>query len=63
MVLEKSSTNLASIKKKVSSYALMDIMCPESQSYFHLSFIFIEMNFYLFSFLYDVYNEVHEHMI
>ena len=41
---------------------LMDIMWPESQSDFHLSFIFIEMNFYSLSFLCDVCNEVHEHM-
>ena len=39
-----------------------DIMWPASQSHFHLSFIFIKMNFYLLSFLCDVYNEVHEHM-
>ena len=38
----------------------MDIMWPGSQSHFHLSFIFIEMNFYSLSFLCDVFNEVHE---
>ena len=41
---------------------LMDIMWPSSQSHFHLSFIFIEMNFHSLSFLSDVCNEVHEHM-
>ena len=41
---------------------LMGIMWPASQSHFHLLFIFIEMNFYLLSFLCDVCNEVHEHM-
>ena len=30
---------------------VMGIMWPESQSHFHLSFIFIEMNFYSLSFL------------
>ena len=40
----------------------MDIMWPASQSDFHLLFILIEMNFYLLSFLCNVYNEVHEHM-
>ena len=37
---------------------MMDIMWPPSQSHFHLSFIFIEMKFYLFSFLCHVFNEV-----
>ena len=41
---------------------LMDIMWPASQSHFHLSFIFIEMNFHSLSFLCDVCNEVHEHI-
>ena len=41
---------------------VMDTMCPASQSYFHLLFIFIEMNFYSLSFLCDVCSEVHEHM-
>ena len=41
---------------------VMDIMWPPSQSHFHLLFIFIEMNFYLLSFLCDVGNEVHEQM-
>ena len=40
----------------------MDIMWLASQSHFLLSFIFIEMNFYLLSFVCDVCNEVHEHM-
>ena len=40
----------------------MDIMWPTSPSHFHLLFIFIEMNFYLLSFLCDVYNEFHKHM-
>ena len=35
----------------------MNIMWPASQSHFHLSFIFIEMNFYSFSLLYDVCND------
>ena len=47
---------------QIYTYLLMDIMWPASQSHFHLLFIFIEMNFYLLSFLCDVYNEVHEHM-
>ena len=33
-----------------------------NQSHFHLLFTFIEMNFYLLSFLCDVCNEVHEHI-
>ena len=41
---------------------MMDIMWPANQSHFHLSFIFIEMNFCSLSFLCDVCNEVHEHM-
>ena len=41
---------------------VMGIMWPESQSHFHLLFIFIEMKFYSLLFLCDVYNEVHEHM-
>ena len=41
---------------------MMDIIWPASQSHFHLSFIFIEMNFNSFLFLCDVFNEVHEHM-
>ena len=44
------------------SFHVMDIMCLVSQSYFHLSFIFIEMNFYALSFLCDICNEVYEHM-
>ena len=35
---------------------LMGIMWPASQSHFHLLFIFIEINFYSFSFLCDVCN-------
>ena len=38
----------------------MDIMWAASQSDFHLSFIFIEMNFYSLSFSCDVCNEVHD---
>ena len=41
---------------------LMDIMWPTSESHFHLSFIFIEMNFYSLSFLCNVCNEVYEHI-
>ena len=41
---------------------VMDIMWPTSQSHFHLLFIFIEMKFYLLSFLCDVCNQVHEHI-
>ena len=40
---------------------LINIMWPASQSHFHLSFIFIEMNFYSLSFFYDICKEVHEH--
>ena len=40
----------------------MGIMWHASQSHFHLSFIFIEINFYSLSLLCEVYNEVHEHM-
>ena len=40
---------------------LIDIMWLTSQSHFHLSFIFIEINFYSLSVLCDVCNEVHEH--
>ena len=43
-------------------FYLMEIMWPTSQSYFHLSFIFIQMNFYLLSFLCEVSNEVHRRM-
>ena len=43
-------------------YGLMYIMQLTRQSYFLLSFIFIEMKFYLSSFLCDVCIEVHEHM-
>ena len=41
-------------------YKVIDIMWLASQSHFHLSFIFIEMNFYSLLFLCDVCNEVHE---
>ena len=49
-------------RKDYGSLRLMGIMWPASQPHFYLSFIFIEMNFYLLSFLCDVCNEVHEHM-
>ena len=48
--------------EKMETWLLMGIMWPESQSHFHLLFIFIEMNFYSLSFLCDVCNEVHEYM-
>ena len=41
---------------------LMDSMLRASQSHFHLSFIFIKMNFQSLSLLCDVFNEVHEHI-
>ena len=41
---------------------MMEIMWLASQSDFHRSFIFIEMSFYSWSFLCDVYNKVYEHM-
>ena len=41
---------------------LFDIMWHASQSHFDLLFILIEMNFYSFSLLYDVCNEVNKHM-
>ena len=37
---------------------MRDIMYPTSQSYLHLTFIFIEINFYSLSFLSDFCNEV-----
>ena len=37
-------------------------MWPSSESHLHLSFIFIEMNLYSFSFLCDVYSDLHKHM-
>ena len=40
----------------------MDVMWPTSQSHFDLLSIFIEINFYSFLFLCDIYNEVHEHV-
>ena len=47
---------------KIWKAYLMEIMSCASQSHFHLLFIFIEINFYLLSFLCDVWIEVHEHM-
>ena len=41
---------------------MMNIMWLASQSYFHLSFIYIKMNFYSFSFMCDVCNEVYEYI-
>ena len=40
----------------------MEIMWHARQSHFHVLLIFIEMSFYSFSLLCDVYSEVHEHM-
>ena len=39
---------------KKSLEKVMDIIWPTSQSYFHLSFILIKMNFYSFLFFCDV---------
>ena len=42
--------------------SMIEIRWPSSQSYFYLLFIFVEINFYLLSFLCDVYNKVYEYM-
>ena len=41
---------------------VMDIIRLASQSYFHLLFILIKIDFYALTFLCDVYNGVHKHM-
>ena len=43
---------------KTFTKGLIDIMWLANQSYFQILLIFIEINFYLLSLLYDVYNEL-----
>ena len=58
--LKKGASRTSWNAKRVK--VLIGILWPASQSYFHLLFIFIKVDFYSLSFLCDVCNEVHEHM-